>query len=619
MKRGSGRIIRFFQLFILCLSLLQVTPAAAWGQQENQVIVVVIPGLKWDLLSSQATPHLLDMAAAGGAANVSIPVRKTEGIEAAESLIRQTGGRVERIGPETVGEEQMYKRYLALRDHSNLLTVQFNRLERLTERQQLKAADRFVGNLLQDVDLKHLLLVTSDLSTAGQDRGPCSAGILLVSGGGVDPNSLLSSNGTRQIGLVSVRDMNPTILAHLGLPEHPNTGGEVIGSLMWSGSTLPYLQDQVHQISLVNRVRPYMVKGFVFGMLVVLIGSISSRLAPVRFADKWGVLLTGLLTMPSVFLLLPILGYRDVADLTVKCGILSAILFVALTLFKTQRGRLFFLSAMTVGLVLPDLLQQGYWMKNSVLGYDLLAGDRYYGIGNEYMGILIGAVLLLYYLASQRYVEWKTIIQAFSFLVFGAIIYLLASPRLGTNAGGAVAASIAFMYVAAVERAAIFYKKWVWVVAGTAVLASGILAINLLVPYEQQSHIGRICSLLLNGGFDEFFAIIHRKWLLNWYLLRVSPWGMLLCVTLLVLFAHQFWTDWFRTLTPAEGRMVQSFAVAALAVFLLNDSGVIAATGVLLFAAVTVLTNAMVKTGIIQQAIVADNAAKDDREDVSKV
>ena len=57
-----------------------------------------------------------------------------------------------------------------------------------------------------------------------------------------------------------------------------------------------------------------------------------------------------------------------------------------------------------------DLLTGATMIKSSVLGYDPMAGARYYGVGNEYMGVMIGCAILvsaaIYQAWHHRWVLW---------------------------------------------------------------------------------------------------------------------------------------------------------------------------------------------------------------------
>src|SRR5690606_22312553 len=104
------------------------------------------------------------------------------------------------------------------------------------------------------------------------------------------------------------------------------------------------------------------------------------------------------------------------------------------------------LSGLTALLLVVDLFRQAVWMKHSLLGYDPILGSRFYGIGNEYMGIFVGAALV----ASTSALEAARTPRFFRFGLFAlAVVYagaiaLLAWPAGGANVGGAITATFAF-------------------------------------------------------------------------------------------------------------------------------------------------------------------------------
>ena len=48
----------------------------------------------------------------------------------------------------------------------------------------------------------------------------------------------------------------------------------------------------------------------------------------------------------------------------------------------------------TAALIVLDIATGGSMIRNSVLGYDPIIGARYYGIGNEYMGVVTGSIII---------------------------------------------------------------------------------------------------------------------------------------------------------------------------------------------------------------------------------
>ena len=61
-------------------------------------------------------------------------------------------------------------------------------------------------------------------------------------------------------------------------------------------------------------------------------------------------------------------------------------------------------------------------MKVSMLGYDPIGGSRYYGLGNEYMGVLIGS-LVIGCMVLLDLVEKKKRIRPLIFVLFNYLLF----------------------------------------------------------------------------------------------------------------------------------------------------------------------------------------------------
>ena len=61
---------------------------------------------------------------------------------------------------------------------------------------------------------------------------------------------------------------------------------------------------------------------------------------------------------------------------------------------KGEHRRIRSLGAAQTVVLVVDVLLGAPIIKNSILGYDPIVAARFYGIGNEYMGVLIGTTLI---------------------------------------------------------------------------------------------------------------------------------------------------------------------------------------------------------------------------------
>lgn len=490
--------------------------------------------------------------------------------------------------------QKLFQLHESLKDKTNLIVIEPGDVTRVAAQRHdlppaqtqslylryLAETDRLLGRLF-DENPERTLIVTSPLSMADAGIGHKSAGVLLMAEKSIAPGSLLSSNTTRQPGFVTIYDVAPTILSCLGLPEYIAGGaGQPIGTIGQVEASGAFLQHQVQQLSMLNQYRPLFVKGFAEAMLVVILVAFVMQVLGHRHL-RWPItVMAALLPVPVLYLLAAAWGFSGLTDMLWKLGLLSAVYWGGLAALKSDRARLLLTSAITIALLSFDMLRQGTWMSTSAFGFDLLRGARYYGIGNEYMGILIGAALLVFLLARRRFAS-SVVIQMIAAFGFAMLIFLLAAPQFGTNAGGAAAAVITFLYAWLQGADGQFSRqKWAWVLGASGVICVAILLLHISLPAEQQTHIGRAGAMLLHGDREALKEIVGRKWALNWRLLDVSVWGKVFWGMLLVLIAE----------VVRKSYAALPFLIGGTATFLLNDSGVIAAAGCMLFGAVWLLT-----------------------------
>lgn len=227
-------------------------------------------------------------------------------------------------------------------------------------------------------------------------------------------------------------------------------------------------------------------------------------------------------------------------------------------------------------LFLYDLVHGNALLQASPLGYSPYAGARYYGLGNEGFGLLVPPVLLgITFTLERRRPRagrlWLVIVML-SFLLAA----LIGENSLGADFGGALGAAvtgITALYVALhrqLSRRALF---------GIAV-AGCVLTIIPFIPEmfagaENQSHIGRTFSMLVNGGLGGLWDIMIRKLSMNQKLLRYSPWSRLLFTAIftLVLLLRQRWEQ-LRTERPLLHVALVATLGGALGALVFNDSGV---------------------------------------------
>ncbi len=192
------------------------------------------------------------------------------------------------------------------------------------------------------------------------------------------------------------------------------------------------------------------------------------------------------------------------------------------------------LGAITGGLARADVALGAPLMQQSLLGYDPVAGSRYYGIGNEYMGVLIGAALMgsgwLIDRLSARSSAGRIFSWAFAGL-FAGLTLLMIHPRFGINVGGAITAAGTAM-AGLLFLAQRPLTLWTAVVGGAVVvlLVASAAWLDAYFMGDEASHLGQVVQTVNESGTDPLWALFGRKAAINLRLIRLTVWSRVVFV-----------------------------------------------------------------------------------------
>ncbi len=155
-------------------------------------------------------------------------------------------------------------------------------------------------------------------------------------------------------------------------------------------------------------------------------------------------------------------------------------------------------SSFAAALISIDLLTGARLQLNGVVGYSSLQGGRYAGLGIVIMGVFIAGVLMCAgWLSNLVRVNRRAWLVA----GIGAVaVVLVGSPRIGADAGGAVALTAGVCLVAAmVSGGWLTFSRLAWsVLAGFAVTTLFAL-IDVRRPVEDQGSLGRFLNQIADG------------------------------------------------------------------------------------------------------------------------
>lgn len=516
--------------------------------------------------------------------------------------------------------DALWQEYLRFRPQASLIVVDLGDTDRVEEKRRqlaparyrssrqaaLKAADEFLGRLLQEADIdQEWVLVVSPLPT-GEDtaRGRLLTPVI-AAGPGLAPG-LLVSGTTRRPGVTANYDIAPSILSWLGLPMPKGLPGALLTSTdklprgyrgLGAGSDslldvrLSCLEDILSRSAAVYRQRSPLLKAFVTLEIIIYLTAFGLVVVYPSLPRSWtgfmGFLLLFVASIPLALLILP--AWRPMTVVIAFLYTLVLGLFLAASavgLVPSTEQRFGFICGLTALGIAADALLGGPLIKYSPLGYDVMLGARFYGIGNEYMGILIGASLLAAPAARHRWPRAGPIVL----LWFLLVTLILGSPGLGANAGGTITALIAFPLAYGIRAG-----RGRWAAVGLVlILLAVLLWFNLFPTAGAGSHVTRALKALFQGDWAEITGIAQRKLAMNWRLMRYSIWSKGLLVALgimgVLVYRPTSGVEGIMRAHPSLRRTVFSTIIGSLAALLFNDSGVVAGGAASIYAAGLVLS-----------------------------
>ncbi|MDW7673218.1 MAG: hypothetical protein SCK28_01655 [Bacillota bacterium] len=454
--------------------------------------------------------------------------------------------------------------------------------------------DNWIGLLINSLDpYQDLLLI---VNPAPSEKNLLARNFLtpiIMWGKGIE-NSLLISSTTKRAGIVVNYDILPTIIRHFNISENHGVGANIYSSDVTSNvSSLMKLQERLQVVYL---ERPAIIKSYIFTQIIII------PLALLTIIRSWPV--KKLISLGLMFLTIVPFSLLVTAPLNVSfwhiiianISVIGIVLAISFTLeARKKMAGILFIACITSVALAVDLLNDSYLIKQSLLGYDPIAGARYYGIGNEYMGVFIGSSMITFSLGHQ-FVKSHFHLFLKALILIGSImvIALIGLPQLGTNVGGTIAAALGFSYLIyriVAER----INKALFFVAAPALVMT-ILALLVITDLnrsiEAQSHIGKTALLIREEGIMHLIDIANRKVSMNIKLIRYTYWSRVFLVLLgsIVFFVYKPPGLLANELAHNPGLKlgIASISLASLVALLVNDSGIVAAATMMVYGAIPV-------------------------------
>jgi len=463
----------------------------------------------------------------------------------------------------------------------------------------VRDASFFAAGVLEIIDLSRDMLII--LSSSPDDAAwACGDRLCPVAVFGPQFNQkLLNSTGTRIPGLVIPDDISATIAGHFGLKLSASATGRPLSPV--AGDYQELVASHSRWVNTERLRRPALETYVAILIISILAAAVlilwrgNPWLQSVWLRSVCRFLLETLVFMPLSLLVLPLLGITSLAGVLVLATIIAMVLrIISSAICKEPSFTFAFAGGLTSIILIIDTLSGGFLLHRSLLSYSPMLGARFYGIGNEYMGVLIGmSIVTAAVWLDQTKIKsgWKLLPVALYFII---VTVITAFPQWGANVGGAITAAVALSITFLMFTGRKMKLKGILIAGGvTAALLACMIIFEMRKNPAEMTHLGKAFLSLINDGPQTFVTLIQRKISMNLRLFRATYWTRVLVAFLLILpilfmKPPHVLAQIFRK-RPMLRKGFIGAVLASIVALIFNDSGVVAAATCMILAGITLI------------------------------
>lgn len=231
-----------------------------------------------------------------------------------------------------------------------------------------------------------------------------------------------------------------------------------------------------------------------------------------------------------------------------------------------------------LGAIVLSLFGLMDWLQRSAFTAWQLPGLRYYGIGNEYLGCVIGTAAAIPLWRYGKRPGGKIPLQAIA-VWFAFWVLMVGLPMLGANSGGAIAATATFVLVlrALMGRKILPLNALIAAAAGIAA-AICFAVLDAMVSGASPTHLGQAARAIGAGNWQALLGLIERKLSLNlslWSRLGARIYLVGVGFLLLIWVVYRDRMLQHVKLPPKVLQGILAIGYGGLAALVFNDSGVV--------------------------------------------
>ena len=393
-----------------------------------------------------------------------------------------------------------------------------------------------------------------------------------------DGYGLLESSTTRNSGIVSNIDIGVDIINKFGLKNELMIG-KVFKNVQDENGIKKVLKDYERIVS-INTIRASVVNSYVgivsaswvIAMIAILFKNKIPKKEKGLGRDQIFKVLKELiklgLIMPLAFLTAPVFQFKTPAGLVSGVLIVTIIYYlIGYFLFrKDDIKQMGFYAFLTIGLIIIDCVIGTPLMKSGIMSYDAINGARYYGVGNEYEGVLLNY---------KKISKWLAVVLSLVILITSAM------PSMGANVGGAISECVAYLlFILLIFDVKLDLKKIIMIGVATVLIVVAFAGLDFLMGTE--SHLAVFTNQIIQEGPAAIFNTFGRKIQMNLKLAKSSVWVNILIVSIIIIGALIFKpSGYFKKIHDKYPMIFKGFMasfVGCIVTLLVNDSGIVAAS-----------------------------------------
>ena len=436
----------------------------------------------------------------------------------------------------------------------------------------LKDMDDFIGDMVSSIDDERSLVMLIS-PNAGEERiDDSNLSPIVLWGKGIEKGTLISSTTNRK-GIISNLDIAPTIAEFLETSRDNMTGNPIESIEKEKG--LEYIKSINNRIKTTSKTRSKTLLTYGIITIITLLLILIPLILNIDMNNKIGIVFKRLIlllyAMPMIFIFSSLLDIDNLIKYFSSWSIFIMIFWFAVGSFNNKKS-LYYISIGYFMIFLLDLITKGNITRYSILSHDPIIGARYFGMGNEMVGVFLAISTLMAGLLMDRYNnEYISI-----FLLLISVI-MVGHPRLGANVGGTMAilsATIYFILIAKGKKLSIKNLILFVFIIGLAIMVLGYIDIAL---NPNPTHLGKTIGIIGDKGIGIVQNIISRKLLMNIKLIKVTIWTKVIFIDILVqvILTFIFKDKVLYIMEKGIGRGILSGIIGSIFGLLLNDSGII--------------------------------------------